>query len=522
MCLGIPAQIVELVDSEAGIAKAEISGVRRDDLDRALPRGRRRRLGARARRVRARDDRRGAGEGDAGAARADGRGVRAGGRRDPGERRRMSLDVEHCITCGDVAVTATVVSVSGDTATVEVDGRREQVGIELVSPVEPGEAAALPRRHRAAEDGGRVRFVDEYRSGELAREAVARDRVAGRARPRGADHGGLRRTHARDLEARARGSCPGRGRLPARPRLPGLRDPDGPGRRRDLPRRAARGHVHDLRGHGARPRRPRLAARGQGARRRRAHGLLAAGRARARTREPRHEIVFFAIGFETTAPATALTLLRAREAGRAQLQRLLQPRHDRAAAEGDPRLARPAARRVHRARSRLDRDRHAHVRLHRPRLRTARRRHGLRAARHPAGGRHGPPPASRRALRGREPVHARRAPRRQPAGDRGDRGDHGAAARRSSGAASAGSSGAGCACGRSSPTGTPRRGSSSPGTASRIPKACQCGEVLVGAIKPWECKVFGTACTPERPIGTCMVSRRGRLRRLLQLRAPGA
>ncbi len=51
----------------------------------------------------------------------------------------MSLDAEHCITCGDVAVTATVVSVSGDTATVEVGGRREQVGIELVSPVELGE-----------------------------------------------------------------------------------------------------------------------------------------------------------------------------------------------------------------------------------------------------------------------------------------------------------------------------------------------------------------------------------------------
>lgn len=29
MCLGIPAQIVELVDTEAGLAKAEISGVRR-------------------------------------------------------------------------------------------------------------------------------------------------------------------------------------------------------------------------------------------------------------------------------------------------------------------------------------------------------------------------------------------------------------------------------------------------------------------------------------------------------------
>jgi hydrogenase expression/formation protein HypD len=48
-----------------------------------------------------------------------------------------------------------------------------------------------------------------------------------------------------------------------------------------------------------------------------------------------------------------------------------------------------------------------------------------------------------------------------------------------------------------------------PGTRVADPKACQCGEVLVGAIKPWQCRVFGTACTPERPIGTCMVSSEG-------------
>ena len=41
------------------------------------------------------------------------------------------------------------------------------------------------------------------------------------------------------------------------------------------------------------------------------------------------------------------------------------------------------------------------------------------------------------------------------------------------------------------------------------PKACQCGDVLKGALKPWECKVFGTACTPETPIGSCMVSSEG-------------
>ena len=48
-----------------------------------------------------------------------------------------------------------------------------------------------------------------------------------------------------------------------------------------------------------------------------------------------------------------------------------------------------------------------------------------------------------------------------------------------------------------------------PGNRVDDPKACQCGEVLTGAIKPWECRVFGTACTPERPIGTCMVSSEG-------------
>jgi hydrogenase expression/formation protein HypD len=48
-----------------------------------------------------------------------------------------------------------------------------------------------------------------------------------------------------------------------------------------------------------------------------------------------------------------------------------------------------------------------------------------------------------------------------------------------------------------------------PGVRVADPKACQCGEVLKGVIKPYECKVFGSACTPERPIGTCMVSSEG-------------
>jgi len=41
------------------------------------------------------------------------------------------------------------------------------------------------------------------------------------------------------------------------------------------------------------------------------------------------------------------------------------------------------------------------------------------------------------------------------------------------------------------------------------PASCQCGEVLKGAIKPHQCRVFGTACTPETPLGALMVSSEG-------------
>ncbi len=41
------------------------------------------------------------------------------------------------------------------------------------------------------------------------------------------------------------------------------------------------------------------------------------------------------------------------------------------------------------------------------------------------------------------------------------------------------------------------------------PKSCQCGEVLKGVIKPWQCKVFGSACNPETPLGALMVSSEG-------------
>lgn len=48
-----------------------------------------------------------------------------------------------------------------------------------------------------------------------------------------------------------------------------------------------------------------------------------------------------------------------------------------------------------------------------------------------------------------------------------------------------------------------------PGVRAADPRACQCGLVLRGKLRPWECRVFAKACTPERPIGTCMVSSEG-------------
>jgi hydrogenase expression/formation protein HypD len=41
------------------------------------------------------------------------------------------------------------------------------------------------------------------------------------------------------------------------------------------------------------------------------------------------------------------------------------------------------------------------------------------------------------------------------------------------------------------------------------PRGCQCGEVLKGLITPRQCRVFGTACTPEQPLGALMVSSEG-------------
>ncbi len=48
-----------------------------------------------------------------------------------------------------------------------------------------------------------------------------------------------------------------------------------------------------------------------------------------------------------------------------------------------------------------------------------------------------------------------------------------------------------------------------PVTQPKENKVCECPAILRGAKKPTDCKIFGTVCTPENPIGSCMVSSEG-------------
>jgi len=48
-----------------------------------------------------------------------------------------------------------------------------------------------------------------------------------------------------------------------------------------------------------------------------------------------------------------------------------------------------------------------------------------------------------------------------------------------------------------------------PAVADRDPPGCRCADVLRGRVEPRDCGLFGGGCTPDRPIGPCMVSSEG-------------
>ena len=224
---------------------------------------------------------------------------------------------------------------------------------------------------------------------------------------------------------------------------------------------------------------------------------------------PDRQVVFYAIGFETTAPSTALTVLRAKAEGienfsvfcnhvtiipaikaildspDLRLDAFIGPGHVSTVIGCRP------------------------YEFIAARLRQAAGVRRLRAAGPAAVDLHDHEAVRRGPRGGREPVRPGRAVGRQPGGAARCWPTSSRCGRSSSGAGSARSRTRRCSCRRQYADFDAELRFELPGVRVADPKACQCGEVLKGVLKPWECKVFGTACTPETPIGTCMVSSEG-------------
>ena len=366
MCLAIPGQIIEVVDEANRLAKVDVAGVQRnvniglldDDGDGAQAG----RLGPDPRRLRALEGRRGGGARHAQAARGDGRGLRAGARGAEGERDRVSClrprrGLHHLRRRGggDDGAAGGRRARAGALrrpARAEGDGRDRAGGRRRARATRcwstPGTALAAGR-------GRRMRFVDEFRDAELGRALAGEILGAGRARPPLQGDGGLRRPHPLDLQVRDRRPAAGERRAGARPRLPGVRDPDGPRGRRHRAWPGSRGRdLHLLRRHDARcPGSRGQPARRQGRGRRRAHGLLAARRAAHRQAEPRPRRRLLRDRLRDHRALHGADAQARPGRGRPELLLHVQPRDDRAAAARAARLARPAPRRLHRPRPRV-------------------------------------------------------------------------------------------------------------------------------------------------------------------------
>ncbi|HXF68785.1 MAG TPA: hypothetical protein VNK89_03175, partial [Thermoflexus sp.] len=46
----------------------------------------------------------------------------------------------------------------------------------------------------------------------------------------------------------------------------------------------------------------------------------------------------------------------------------------------------------------------------------------------------------------------------------------------------------------------------------RLTQECLCGNIMAGIATPYDCRLFGKECTPETPVGACMVSSEGACR----------
>ncbi len=186
--------------------------------------------------------------------------------------------------------------------------------------------------------------------------------------------------------------------------------------------------------------------------------------------------------------------------------------------EGGARRRHGAARRLRRPGARVDGDRQPAVRILRRGIPAARGDRRLRAARRDAGDPDAGPPAERRAARRSRTSSRARSPATATQGARRWSPRCSSCAARSNGAAWARCRTARCASASSYAAFDAEARYGIEYRSVPDHKACECGAILRGVKTPAQCKVFGTACTPEHPLGSCMVSERRRLRRALHVR----
>ena len=261
MCLAIPGQVVEIVDEANRLAKVDVAGVQRtiniglldDDGDGAEPGDWVLiHVGFALSKV---------DEEEAAATLQLLEGMGADYEQElagaAGERDRVS----------DAATTSTSASPAATTRSpmrvVRVDARPRAGAVRG-----RGRASARASRSRSSSrsptatgcsctPGPRCRCSREVRRRVPRRRARPgagrRDPGDGRARPPLQGDGGVRRAHPLDLQVRDRRPAAGERRARPRARLPGLRDPDGPRRRRHRDRPRAGRDLHLLRRHAARP-----------------------------------------------------------------------------------------------------------------------------------------------------------------------------------------------------------------------------------------------------------------------------
>ena len=353
-----------------------------------------------------------------------------------------------------------------------------------------------------------MKYLDEYRDGAAAREAGGGDRADGHAAVD--DHGGLRRpdAHASSSTGSTR-SCRRR-RAGARAGLPGLRDPARDDRPRPRDRLAARTSSSARSATcSACPARAAtcLQLKSQGSDVRIVYSPLDAVNLAAAN--PDRQVVFFAIGFETTAPANAMAVWHGAEAAADELQRAGLARARAAGDDGPPRSARQPRAGIPRARatsapSWATSEYEPIARAYR----RADRDHRLRAAR-PARGRAAGRCGSSRTGRAEvENPYARAVrPEGNPASRRLIDDVFEVCDRKWRG------------IGLIPRSGYRLRDEYRDHDAERLfdvgdietqeSPVCISGQILQGLKKPHDCPAFGRECTPQTPLGATMVSSEG-------------